>query len=65
MWVFFLVLVVVGAYVVWQNPRMRNLLSGYFPLASSESAAEILKKRYARGEISKEEFEAMKKDLED
>ena len=44
----------------------RLLSSGTTRTASppmEDSAMEILKKRYARGEINKEEFEAKKKDL--
>lgn len=31
--------------------------------SQGETALDILKKRYARGEISREEFEQMKKDI--
>lgn len=33
------------------------------PSQTEESALEILEKRYARGEIDKETFDAMKRDL--
>ncbi len=42
------------------------LVKNRFPTNSGESAEspmEILKKRYAKGEITKEQFEEMKKDI--
>ena len=38
--------------------------SGSRKTSAEDSSLEILKKRYARGDIGKEEFEAKKKDLE-
>jgi putative membrane protein len=54
----FLILVIIGLVLLlkylWESGGAKR---------EHESALEILKKRYARGEINKEEFEEKKKDL--
>jgi putative membrane protein len=60
MWIFgliFWILILIGLVLLikylWEGRGARK----------EESALEILKKKYARGEISKEEFEEKKKDM--
>ncbi|OHD69649.1 MAG: hypothetical protein A2W19_01055 [Spirochaetes bacterium RBG_16_49_21] len=57
MGILFLIIIGVAIYFVFQNIKSR---SGGF---GGESALDILKKRYAKGEITKEEFDKMKDDL--
>ena len=58
--VFWTVLIV--ALVLWIKSLLRQERRAS-AFGEPESALEILKKRYARGEISKEEFEEKRKDL--
>jgi putative membrane protein len=52
-WVLIIVAVVLGIrWLIGQGKELR-----------SDSALEILRQRYARGEINKEEFDAKRKDL--
>lgn len=60
MWIFgliFWILILIGLVLLikylWEGGGARK----------EESALEILKKKYAKGEISKEEFEEKKKDI--
>lgn len=59
----FWVLVIVGilALIRWAWTGASGPSAGG---RSAESALDILKKRYARGEIKKEEYEAMRRDLQ-
>ncbi len=58
MGILFLVLLGVVIYFVVQNVRSKNG-SGQ----THESVIDILKKRYAKGEITKEDFDRMKSEL--
>lgn len=59
MW-FFWILVIVGLVFLIKWVFQQNRPSDQKP---EENALEILKKRYARGEIDKEEYEQKRKDL--
>lgn len=58
MWL--LLLVVLGVLVYF---LVRASQAGGFRPTPPETPLDILKKRYARGEITKEQFDEMKKDL--
>jgi putative membrane protein len=56
MWIILLVLIGVIIYLISSKGKLVQ--------HDEETPLEILKKRYAKGEISKQEFEKMKKDLQ-
>jgi len=60
-WIFWVVIIglIIWAIIAITNRGARE----DHTLSSGESALDILKKRYAEGEISKEEFEEKKKNL--
>lgn len=59
MWVLFLILIGLLVYFIIQAAKTKGQAQ-----TQTESPLDILKKRYARGEITKEDFDRMKKDLE-
>ena len=58
MWVLLLVVIGVLIYSLTQNLQPKQTLD-----TSEDTQLETLKKRYARGEITKDEFEEMKQSL--
>ncbi len=59
MWIFWIA-IIVGIFFLVKWIVMQSRPGGQ---QQGENSLEILKKRYARGEIDKEEFEQKKKDL--
>jgi putative membrane protein len=59
MWIIFLIVIGLLIYYFVQAQKTKGQMPPH-----NESHLDILKKRYAKGEIAKEEYERMKKDLE-
>lgn len=61
-WIFWLLFftIVIGVFIMIAN-KTRN---DSHPHSSSEDSLQILRRRYASGEINREEFKQMKTDLE-
>ncbi len=68
MWFMPIFMILFWGLVIWGIVALVRGLSGSRSSDSTpptvDSALEVLKKRYARGEINKEEYEEKKKDLE-
>ena len=59
-WIFSLILIAIGIWFVFQATQNQRDKGSSL---EDENPLEILKRRYARGEISKTEYERMKNDL--
>jgi putative membrane protein len=57
-------LIVVGFFAIRAFTRSGSRGAEHYPRPGREDPLEILKQRYARGEISREEYMDMKNDLE-
>ncbi len=70
LWVMPLIMIVVAGLIIWGIVVLVRRTAwaggtgwGESSVAGTDSALEILKRRYARGEISQEEFAERKKNL--
>ncbi|MEW6333483.1 MAG: SHOCT domain-containing protein [Thermodesulfobacteriota bacterium] len=59
MWIIFLIVVGFLIYFIVQAQKGKDQT-----LTHSESPLDILKRRYAKGEITKDEYDRMRKDME-
>ncbi len=61
MWIFWIAIIIA---VIWLVKSVMNSNSGNSNSSSNETPMEILKKRYASGEVDEEEFNRRRKELE-
>jgi putative membrane protein len=54
MWLLPVIVIIIALYLIMRAQKGRTI---------QETPLEILKKRYAKGEITKEEYDRMKQDL--
>ena len=60
-WFFWILIIGLIFVLIWSNTREKDR---YIPFnQKDENAMDILKKRYAKGEITKEQFQQMKEEL--
>ena len=59
MWIIWIIVIFAIVYGLARNSKTGSTGTG-----SNEKPLDVLKKRYARGEITKQEFDTIKKDLE-
>jgi putative membrane protein len=59
MWIIFLIVIGLLIYFIVQAQKTKSKTA-----SKNESPLDILQRRYARGDIAREEYERMKKDLE-
>lgn len=60
-WIMWILIIAVVVIIIWTNTKEKNK---FIPFdQKDEDALEILKKRYAKGEITKEEFDRIKEDI--
>ncbi len=54
---------IIGGAVWWVVTLARGTATNAHPPGSAQTPLEILRMRYAKGEITKEQFDEMKRDL--
>ncbi|HEY9073630.1 MAG TPA: SHOCT domain-containing protein [Desulfobaccales bacterium] len=61
--IFWIAVIIIALFFIFGRGRTSRIICGPGPGPAEETALDILKKRYAKGEITKDEFERMKRDI--